>query len=161
MPDVYLGLGSNLGDRQANILEVVRRVGDLPGTRIVARSDLYETEPVGPISQDWFVNAVLRIETGLDPHSLLRSVKSIEGAMGRLPAGRWGPRVVDVDILFYDDVELTDHELTIPHPGLWDRRFVLVPLLDVLNDGALRDRVRRRLQEPFDPHGVRMLGDCL
>jgi 2-amino-4-hydroxy-6-hydroxymethyldihydropteridine diphosphokinase len=132
MAEVYLGLGSNLGDRERNILEAVKRLGEK--VKIARLSSLYETEPVGYAAQPWFLNAVCSGETGLSPHSLLDFLKAIEREMGRSEGIRWGPRVIDLDILFYDGLVLSDERLTIPHPRLHERRFVLIPLAEIAPD---------------------------
>ena len=108
-------------------------------------SRLYETAPIGPRDQPWFLNAVLRAESGLSAHDLLAAAKRIEQDLGRTPSERWGPRVIDIDLLLYGDAVIATHDLVVPHPELWNRRFVLVPLLDVLLAGSLADRVRKRL----------------
>jgi 2-amino-4-hydroxy-6-hydroxymethyldihydropteridine diphosphokinase len=143
----YLGLGSNLGDRAANLWEATRCLGDLPSCTVNRVSRLYETAPVGPQDQNWFLNAVLSIQTSVPPQDLLLAAKQIERDMGRVPAARWGPRLIDVDILLYGDEHLTSDDLTLPHPELWNRRFVLVPLGEVLPTGPLADRVKARLAE--------------
>jgi len=132
MPKVYLGLGSNLGDREGNIAEALRRLSE--GVSIERVSSLYETEPVGYEEQPWFLNAVCEGETELDAEGLLRFVKGIEREMGRKETVRWGPRVIDIDILLYDDIVLEMPELTIPHPRLHQRRFVLAPLAELAPD---------------------------
>ncbi|MBI4213493.1 MAG: 2-amino-4-hydroxy-6-hydroxymethyldihydropteridine diphosphokinase [Chloroflexi bacterium] len=161
MPESYLGLGSNLGDRCENLHEALRRIGELPGTQLLEVSRVYETQPVGPVAQGWFLNAVVRVDTGQDPRALLQSAKAIERTMGRLAGERWGPRVIDVDVLLYGGVSVREEGLSIPHPELWDRRFVLVPLFDVLPEGELRDQVRRRIEELGDVPEVRPFGTGL
>jgi len=130
MPVVYLGLGSNLGDRESNLREAIRRL-DEAGARVLALSPLYETAPVGYLDQPDFLNAVCRAETDLPPRDLLRVVKDIEAAMGRQPSFRNAPRPIDIDILFYDDLVLNTPDLVIPHPCLAERAFVLAPLADL------------------------------
>ncbi len=147
MTEAYLGLGSNLGDRAANLWEAVRRLNDLPGCAVDALSRLYETAPVGPEDQGWFVNAVVRLHVTLSPHELLAAVKQIEEVMGRAPNRRWGPRLIDIDVLLYGAEQLSSEDLTVPHPELWNRRFALVPLAELLPVGSLADRVRQRLEE--------------
>jgi 2-amino-4-hydroxy-6-hydroxymethyldihydropteridine diphosphokinase len=154
----YLGLGSNLADRAANLWEAVRRIQELPNTQVVALSRLCETEPVGPVKQGWFLNVAVRVVTSLEPAELLAAVKRIEHVMGRMPTERWGPRLIDIDVLLYGEERIQTHELTIPHPELWNRRFVLIPLLDVLPEGDLARQVRERLaQLGEDGAGVRPL----
>ncbi len=132
MAEVYLGLGSNLGDREGNILKAIGRLRER--VRILRVSSLYETEPVGYTEQPWFLNAVCAGETALSPHALLDFIKSIERELGRTGGVRWGPRPIDIDILFYNSLVFSDAALTIPHPRLHERRFVLVPLAEVAPD---------------------------
>lgn len=129
MARVYLGLGSNLGDREANLQEAVHRLERR--VAIDALSALYETPPMGPPDQPWYLNAACGGVTALEPGELLAFIKGVEREMGRVPAVHWGPRIVDIDILLYDDLVLDSPELTIPHPGIPHRSFVLVPLADI------------------------------
>ncbi len=145
MVETYLGLGTNLGDRVGNLIEAARRLSELPGSGILRASPIYETEPVGPREQGWYLNAVLALATDLGAVELLHAVKELERAMGRQPSARWGPRLIDVDILIHGATIMASPELTIPHRELWNRRFVLVPLADVLPPGPLRERVAERL----------------
>ena len=128
----YIGLGTNLGDRELNILAAVAELGQLPGTRVTALSLFYETEPVGGVPQENFFNAVAAIDTTFSPQALLDELKRIEvEVFHRVPSGLWGPRSMDLDILLYDDVILACEGLVIPHPRLAERRFVLQPLADI------------------------------
>ncbi len=131
----YIALGSNLGDRELNLLRGIAEIGKLPGTKITALSGFYDTQPVGPVEQDNFLNAALRVETPLSPHQLLRELQRIEtDIFGRKRAVQWGPRSIDLDILFYGDLTIAGEDLTIPHPRLHERRFVLVPLAEIAPD---------------------------
>jgi 2-amino-4-hydroxy-6-hydroxymethyldihydropteridine diphosphokinase len=129
---VYIGIGSNLGDRKANALEAVDRVSKLPGTRIVRASSLYESEPLGD-AKTWFVNSVIEIETDFPPDELLKKLKAIEKAMGRrrVKGKRWGSRVIDLDILLCNQDVVEKRALRIPHPEMHKRRFVLLPLAEL------------------------------
>lgn len=128
----YIGLGSNLGDRELKLLMAVAELGKLPGTKVTALSSFYETEPVGGVPQDNFYNAVARISTTLSPLELLDALKRIEvEVFNRVDSGHWGPRSMDLDILFYGELVLESDRLTIPHPRLAERRFVLQPLSDI------------------------------
>ena len=128
----YIGLGSNLGDRELKLLAAIAELGRLPGTRVTALSHFYETEPVGEVPQGNFYNAAACIATVLPPRELLAELKRIETEVfRRVPSGRWGPRSMDLDILLYADLVLADERLTIPHPRLAERRFVLQPLADI------------------------------
>lgn len=130
--NVFLGLGSNQGDRDLYILRAIAEIGKLPSSRITAVSSFYETEPVGQIEQPDFLNAVIRLETPLAPQELLNELKRIETAvLGRTAALRWGPRRIDLDILLYGDLVMDTPELTIPHPRLHERRFALQPLAEI------------------------------
>ncbi|MCR4424579.1 MAG: 2-amino-4-hydroxy-6-hydroxymethyldihydropteridine diphosphokinase [Firmicutes bacterium] len=131
----YLSLGSNLGDRLGNLAAAVARLGAFGQVWDVETSGVYETEPWGRTDQPKFLNCVVRLSTSLDPFSLLAAVLGIEQALGRVRTGRvedkWGPRVIDVDILLLGDLVTNTPILTIPHPRMWERAFVLVPLLDL------------------------------
>ena len=129
---VYIGIGSNLGDRKANTHEAVDRVSKLPGTRVVRASSLYESEPLGD-AKTWFVNSVIEIETELAAEELLKKLKAIEKAMGRkrVKGKRWGSRIIDLDILFCNHEIVDTRTLKIPHPELHKRRFVLLPLAEL------------------------------
>lgn len=127
MARAFLGLGSNLGDREHYLREAV---DSLPG--VVQVSPLYETDPVGgPGGQAEYLNVVVEIATDLTPRELLGVCHRLESAAQRIRTERWGPRTLDVDILLYDDVRLDEPDLVIPHPRMWQRRFVVAPLRDV------------------------------
>lgn len=129
-----VALGSNLGDRAENLRAAARSLGRLG--RTVARSGLYETAPVGP-PQPSFLNAVVLLETGLDPHRLLEGLLGIESALGRVRNGRWRPRTIDLDLLAVDDQVVREPLLVLPHPEAHRRAFVLVPLAEVAPDFVL------------------------
>ncbi|MEX0783374.1 MAG: 2-amino-4-hydroxy-6-hydroxymethyldihydropteridine diphosphokinase [Dehalococcoidia bacterium] len=132
MTTVLIALGSNLGDRLANLRAAVALLPD-HGVLVTRTSSVWETAPV-PADQPPFLNAALRAETELVPAELLAALKSIEHALGRRPSRRWGPRPIDLDILFYGDDRLSTPDLTIPHPLVADRAFVLAPLAEVWPD---------------------------
>jgi len=127
----YLALGSNLGDRLAHLQLAVDALADTPGVQVHALSRVYETAPVGGPPQDAYLNAVVAIETDLDPHELLRRCQEIEQLAARERAERWGPRTLDVDVLLFDETRVDTEDLIIPHPRMWERGFVLAPLRDV------------------------------
>lgn len=129
MATAYLGLGSNLGDREANIASALKMLGR--EARILKVSSLYETEPVGNKDRPWFLNCVCSVETDLSPQTLLELAKTMERNLGRKRTPPFGPRLIDIDILFYDDLILDSPDLTIPHPRLAERAFVLVPLKEM------------------------------
>ncbi len=128
----HIGIGSNLGDRRANTSEAVERVSQLPTTRVARASSLYESEPLGD-AKTWFVNSVIEIETELLPEALLKRLKAIEEAMGRkrVKGKRWGSRIIDLDILLFDQQIVAKRTLKIPHPEMHKRRFVLLPLAEL------------------------------
>jgi 2-amino-4-hydroxy-6-hydroxymethyldihydropteridine diphosphokinase len=129
---VFIGLGSNLGDRRANVADALDRIRKLPGTRIVKESSLYESEPHGD-AKTWFVNGVIEIETEFSPENLLKKLKGVESAMGRkrVKGKRWGSRIIDLDILFYGGLVVRKRSLKIPHAEIANRRFVLLPLSEL------------------------------
>ena len=129
MAEVFLGLGSNIGDSRQilkNAIEELKKIGT-----VVAVSSFYKTEPVGVKDQPWFVNCVVKIETELEPIALLQETQKIENMFGRERTLHWGPRTLDIDILFYDTLVVQTPELKIPHPCLHERRFVLEPLMEI------------------------------
>jgi 2-amino-4-hydroxy-6-hydroxymethyldihydropteridine diphosphokinase len=129
---IYLSLGSNLGDRLVNLRTAISLLP--PNVKPLTQSSVYETEPWGFTDQPDFLNLVIKANTGLDPHSLFKYIKGIEVSMGRQETVRFGPRMIDLDILFYDDLILDLPELTIPHPRLTERAFVLIPLAEIAPD---------------------------
>jgi 2-amino-4-hydroxy-6-hydroxymethyldihydropteridine diphosphokinase len=131
----YVGVGSNLDDPRAQVLSAIRRLGERPGCRLVLASRLYRSRPFGPVAQPDFVNAAAGLLTRLDAAALLGELRSIEGAMGR-PAQheRWGPRVIDLDLLCLGRERRTEATLTLPHPGIVERNFVLYPLAEIAPD---------------------------
>ena len=134
MARAYLGLGSNVGERLQFLRRAVACLGEVVGIRVTRVSSVYETEPVGVTDQGWFLNAVVEVDTMLSAEALLERTQAIERALGRMRARRWGPRTIDLDILLYGDLQLKTDSLTIPHPELHRRAFVMIPLLE-LNPG--------------------------
>jgi len=132
MAIAFIGLGSNLGDREAYLRWAVERLTQLPETKLVQVSRLHETEPVGGPLQAMYLNGVAQIQTGLSPEKLLFYLQETEQALGR-PRQRihWGPRVIDLDLLSYNDLILETPQLILPHPRMHDRRFVLIPLAEI------------------------------
>jgi 2-amino-4-hydroxy-6-hydroxymethyldihydropteridine diphosphokinase len=131
MSKVLVGVGSNLGDREFLIRKAVEAMRDLPRTLVVRVSSLYDTDPVGEVDQPAFLNAVVWLETTLLPRELLWQLLLIEKRMGRVRSQRWGPRPIDLDLLFYDDETISEPDLTVPHPEAHRRGFVLLPLLEL------------------------------
>ncbi len=132
MADVaYIALGSNVGDRRAHLRHAREAIGGLPGTRVVAESEIEETAPIGPVSQGPFLNQMIAVQTSLDPRSLLAALQEIEEGRGRVRAERWGPRTLDLDIVLVEGRTLDEPGLTIPHPQLEARDFWLRELAQV------------------------------
>ena len=126
---VFLSLGSNVGDREANLRDAQKRLGAIG--RVTAVSSCYETEPVEFTQQPWFLNCAVALETAQTPQQLMTSILNIEEAMGRRRVQKKGPRTIDIDILLFGDAVLDSPEVTIPHPAMHERRFVLEPLAEI------------------------------
>ncbi|WP_412519247.1 2-amino-4-hydroxy-6-hydroxymethyldihydropteridine diphosphokinase [Staphylococcus simulans] len=134
MTDVFLGLGSNVGDRENQLKEAIRLLGEQPGIEVVKVSSFYETEPVGYVDQPDFLNLCVEIQTELSPKAVLESGLAIEQQLHRVRKERWGPRTLDIDILLYGDQIIEEEDLTIPHPRMTERAFVLIPLQEIAPD---------------------------
>jgi 2-amino-4-hydroxy-6-hydroxymethyldihydropteridine diphosphokinase len=154
--DVLLGLGGNVGDPAATIAAALARLDDA-GVRIVARSSLYRTAPWGKTDQPAFVNACARARTELSPRALLDRILAVEADLGRERGERWGPRTIDIDILDYAGLALDEPGLTLPHPRLAERAFVLVPLAEIAPDHVVAGRLVRDWAASVDPSGVTRL----
>jgi 2-amino-4-hydroxy-6-hydroxymethyldihydropteridine diphosphokinase len=156
---VYIALGTNLGDRLTNLRAAIESMP--PEIIVLAESHVYETPPWGYENQPAFLNMVIKAETGLEPEPLLAYLKQLEVELGREQNIRWGPRLIDLDILFYDDLVLDSLPLVIPHPRLHERAFVLVPLMDVAPDlvhPVFRSRVSDFLAE-LETKGIARFDD--
>lgn len=129
--EAYIGIGSNLGDKAGNCLRAIDWLNRFAGCEILARSDLFQTEPHGFEDQDWFVNGVVSLGTDLSAHELLRALLHVEKGMGRVRKRRWDSRVIDLDILLYGEDVIQERDLVVPHPHMHLRRFVLVPLIQL------------------------------
>ncbi len=130
----YLGIGSNIGDMAAMLDQAVAGLAAVPGIAIVARSADYRTPPWGKTDQPWFLNGAVAIDTDLDPHGLLDACLSVEHDLGRVREERWGPRVIDIDVLAYEGAAVEDARLVLPHRYVRERAFVLVPLAEIAPD---------------------------
>ena len=159
MPTVYLALGTNLGDRLANLRAAI----DALAPSIVHRqsSHIYETPPWGYLDQPAFLNMTVKCETDLDAAFLLTHLKQIEVQVGRVESFHWGPRLIDIDILFYDNLVMDTPQLVIPHPRLHERAFVLIPLADIAPDlvHPVLDKTIRELLQAVDRSGIQRASD--
>jgi len=156
----YLALGSNVGVREQYLREAIQALTATPGIKLIAVSKVFETDPVGYVEQDAFLNMVIAIETELSPTELLEHVLSIEQTLGRVRLIRWGPRVIDIDIILYGNEQIDLPNLQIPHPAMKERAFVLVPLRDVWQGGTFlgTESMEEYIHQTGDAKGVRIWG---
>ena len=150
-----IALGSNLGDKVANIDKAISLLTETGDVKLVDRSRNYATEPWGKTDQDWFINAVIDVTTSLPPKALLARCKEIERRMGRVQTEKWGPRIIDLDLLVYGNVTMDDPVLVLPHPHIGARAFVLAPLMDIAPDRAIAGKSVRDMYAAIDTTGVR------
>jgi len=146
----YIGLGSNLGDREGTLRDALDRLDSRPDVEVVEVSDLRETEPVGGPPQGNFVNGAAELRTTLEPEELVEALQEVETEFGRTREVRWGPRTLDMDLLLYEDRHIDTPDLKVPHPRLHERRFVLEPLWDLCPNRkhpVLKKTIRRLLAE--------------
>jgi 2-amino-4-hydroxy-6-hydroxymethyldihydropteridine diphosphokinase len=155
--DCIIALGSNLGDKAANIDNAIDLLTGAGDVRLLARSRNFATDPWGKTDQDWFANACIAVATKLPARALLERCQEIERRMGRVATEKWGPRIIDLDLLIYRDTVLADPDLVLPHPYIKDRAFVLAPLLDIAPDVTIGGRSVRELYQAIDLGGVRPL----
>lgn len=146
MTDVYLGLGSNVGNRQAQLNEAIRLLDAKQGIEVVKVSSFYETAPVGYVDQPDFLNLCIAIKTDLSPQAVLENALEIEQALHRVRKERWGPRTLDIDILMYGDEVIETPDLVIPHPRMTERAFVLIPLQEIAAD-AIEPRTQKMIKD--------------
>ncbi len=151
MAEAALGVGSNVGDKRGRIAAAIARL-EAGGAHVVRRSSDYRTPPWGPVEQDWFVNACVLVDTALAPEALLALCQRIERELGRTREIRWGPRSIDIDILTYADVVRDEPALTLPHPLVLERAFVLAPLAEIAPDLLIPDRGSIRALLPGVAH---------
>ena len=150
MARVFLSLGSNIGDRAANITQAVSFLSMSDKVKIIKTSSFYETEPWGKTNQDWFVNAALAMDCDMSPEELLQYCANIEDKMGRIRSEKWGQRIIDIDILMYDNLIYSNGKnLSIPHPLMHLRAFVLVPMLEVKAD-LIHPVFKKTISELYD-----------
>lgn len=157
MTRIFLGLGSNLGERRENIERALERLSEQ--VRLMKRSSFYETEPVGYDDQPWFYNIVVEGETDLEPAELLRFTQSIEQGMKRVKTIRNGPRNIDVDILIYDEIRVKTDTLEIPHPRMRQRAFVMVPLSEIEPDLVIYGTPLRDILQQLQGEAIRKVTD--
>jgi len=154
----YIGIGSNVGNKVSQCERAVSEILKINHHRLLAQSSFYRTEPIGFKGQDWFVNGVIKLETDLTARELLGSLKTIESRLGRRETFRWGPREIDLDLLFYDQDQIESEDLQVPHPLLHERQFVLIPLAEIdplLFHPILRKTIRELLSGLEEDQGVR------
>ncbi|MDH3255997.1 MAG: 2-amino-4-hydroxy-6-hydroxymethyldihydropteridine diphosphokinase [Nitrospinota bacterium] len=156
----YIAIGSNMDSPAENCNEAADLLNDHPAISISTRSSLYETEPLGKSDQNWFVNSVVEVTTHLSPELLFKACLAIEKKMGRVRDEKWGPRIIDLDILFYDDFVFKERDLEVPHPGIAERSFVLVPMNEIAPDFVhpkLKKTIETLLAEIQNPQQVTLL----
>ena len=154
MTEVGIGLGSNIGDKAGNIAKAVALLRARGALEQIEMSPLYRTPPWGVTEQDWFVNACLAAQTRLAPLELLATLQKVEHDMGRVRVQRWGPRLIDLDILYFDDIAAHSAALTLPHPEMHNRGFVMIPLAEIRPELMLAGASARVLAERFAGEGV-------
>ena len=161
MADVLIALGGNVGDVRATFQKAISNICGMTQAVLLARSSDYVTPPWGDVEQAPFVNACVEIDTSLDPHALLFVLQKIEAKFGRDRAKelRWGPRTLDLDLIAYDDVSLQKPDLTLPHPRLFERAFVLVPLAEIVPDRVIAGRSVASALAQVSPAGIERLPD--
>ncbi len=159
MADVLIALGGNVGDVRGNFRKAIGNICGMTQAALLARSSDYATPPWGEEQQDRFINACIEIETSLDPHALLFTLHKIEKKFGRdrTKETRWGPRTLDLDLIAYDDVVIDKPELTLPHPRLFERAFVLVPLSEIAPDRVIAGRTVKQALAGLTTEGIERL----
>jgi 2-amino-4-hydroxy-6-hydroxymethyldihydropteridine diphosphokinase len=162
MPEAIIALGGNVGDVRATFGKAIANICGMAQAALLARSSDYATPPWGEADQPRFFNACIEIDTGLDPHALLFVLHKVEQKFGRNRAKeqRWGPRALDLDLIAYDDVRIDKPELTLPHPRLFERAFVLVPLAEIVPDRLIAGRRVRDALAALSTEGIERLADA-
>jgi 2-amino-4-hydroxy-6-hydroxymethyldihydropteridine diphosphokinase len=159
MGNVLIALGGNVGDVRATFQKAISNICGMMQATLLSRSSDYATPPWGELDQDRFINACIEIETSLDPHALLFTLHKIEKKFGRDRAKehRWGPRTLDLDLIAYDDASINQPDLTLPHPRLFERAFVLVPLAEIVPDRLISGRTVRDALKGVSTDGIERL----
>lgn len=157
MNKVYLGLGGNVGDVKLALETALNTLKDHPNITIVKASNFYKTPPWGDENQAWFINACVLIETSLKPIDLLEFVKSVEIDLKRKKTRKWGPRTLDIDLLIYENVDMESPKLTLPHPRMSERAFVLVPLNDIAPDLMIKGEKISTLLEAVSTQEIKLI----
>jgi 2-amino-4-hydroxy-6-hydroxymethyldihydropteridine diphosphokinase len=159
MPRAFIAFGGNVGDARGAIARAIKTFCDGVKVHLISRSSDYRTPPWGVTDQKPFINACIEVETALAPYDLLRRAHEVERAFGRNRAAerRWGPRPLDIDLLTYDDVRLDDPDLTLPHPRLFERAFVLVPLTEIAPTATIAGRSLKQALAALDRSGIERL----
>lgn len=157
MNKAYLSLGSNIGDKKNNLHSAIKLLKENENIKVNIISSLYETEPVGFVEQDKFYNIVVEISTSLNPYKLLEYLNEIEEKLFRERIIRWGPRTIDIDILLYDNFISDDEKLTIPHPRMKERAFVMIPLYEVSKDVLINNKKIEFLMQELDNSGIKRI----
>lgn len=158
--EVYLSLGSNIGNRAKNCLKAIEALAKLKDTQVISQSSLYETDPVGYEDQAPFINMAVKITTNMSATDLLSHIKSIETSLGRAKTFKWGPRVIDMDILLFDDEIISIPGLKIPHPAMANRAFVLLPLAEIASESVHPEKkitVACMAKEVAGKNGIRII----
>ncbi|HSG96211.1 MAG TPA: 2-amino-4-hydroxy-6-hydroxymethyldihydropteridine diphosphokinase [Afifellaceae bacterium] len=157
--DAVLGLGSNVGERRVALAAAIEALSAYPDITIIAASPLYESAPWGMTDQQDFLNAAVRIATALAPADLLAAILAIEVSLGRVRRKKWGPRVIDIDILVYGEERIDVPGLTIPHPHLTERIFALAPLVDVMPEAVIADKPARQWLAQLQRKGLKKIAE--
>ena len=157
--NAYIGIGTNIGDRAKNITDAINAIKHLPGTTVIAVSAVYETEPWGYTEQDTFYNVCIKVDTEMSPEALLGGCLGIEAAMGRERPFKNAPRIIDIDLLLYENEIRNCKELMLPHPLIGERAFVLVPLKDILPELKLDDKDYNENYKKYGNSGINKVYD--